>query len=83
MKEKIQYRFSVVSKITIVFSMVLILLETWQIRIKYITNQDYLFQLLSVFSLVLLIGILTLKSRIKKIHKEFENTDEGLNKLLK
>jgi glucan phosphoethanolaminetransferase (alkaline phosphatase superfamily) len=83
MKEKIQYRFSIVSKIIIVFAMVLILLELWQIRIKYADDKPYLFQVLSILSLLLLIGAFILKSRIKKINKEFENTDEGLNKLLK
>jgi uncharacterized membrane protein YiaA len=83
MKEKIQYRFSIASKIIIVIATMLILLELWQIRLKYVNDQPYLFQVLSVLSLILLIGAFTLRSRVKKINKEFENTDEGLNKLLK
>jgi hypothetical protein len=83
MKDKIQYRFTFLSKIIIVFAIALITLEAWQIRIRYLNDQPYMFQVLSVLSLVLLIAILLLRSRVRKIHKEFENTDEGLNELLK
>jgi hypothetical protein len=83
MKEKIEYRFSLLSKIIIVFAIALILLELWQIRVKYITDKPFSFQALSIASLILLIGTFILRSRVKKINKEFENTDEGLNKLLK
>ncbi len=83
MKEKIEYRFSPITKIIIAFACLLILMEVWQVYVRYITNNTYLFQLLSIISLLLLIGTFILRSRIKKVSKEFENTDEGLNKLLK
>ena len=83
MKDKIQYRFSFLSKMVIAIASILIVLELWQGGIKFKEDKPYMLQVLSIFSLILLIGTFILRSRVKKINKEFDNTDEGLNKLLK